>query len=117
MNQPSLGFARDEALDVRPRVQAGSVTSARAAEHLKAEGKQGAKLQRLLRAYADAWQGGLTDGEAAHQTDLPRSSICSLRAAALEQGWIEKTATMRTGEFGHSQSVWRITAKGRTQCR
>lgn len=110
--QPALDFARDEALDVRPGVQPGSPTSARAAAQLLASGRQPAKLARLLQAYQAAGADGLTDSEAHRTTGLPRQSICSLRAAAKAKGYLEATAVTRLGEFGHAQAVWRVTTTG-----
>jgi hypothetical protein len=111
--QPQLNFSRDERLDVRARAQSGSQTSARAAESLTGTKPYGAKLATLMRAYLRRAEQGFTDSEAHEATGITRQGICSLRATGKARGWIEKTADTRTGSYGHAQSVWRITERGR----
>ena len=96
--QDGLPFARD------------SHTSYKAAVALRRDGTRGVKLRRLLTAYREAGEDGLTDHEAAFLTGLPLQSICSLRNAAVDCGLVRK-AGERVGHFGKANQVW-ITASG-----
>jgi hypothetical protein len=91
-----------------------SRTSRQAAERISQEpAKREGKRQRLLEAYVVSGARGLTDAEASEATQLPRSSICSLRASLIKAGLVMDGYTRRPGPWGYSQVVWVATTAGR----
>lgn len=102
MSQQPLDFEADAI-----PFQAGSHTSFKAARWLDAKGDRHLKVRRLYEAYRTAGEAGLNDSDASAATNLPRSSICSLRANLAVCGLIEK-AGQRIGSYGIAQSVWRV---------
>ena len=110
--QPSL-FAARSPLDVSVPAARRSVTSKRAAERLKSSGCRGPQMARLLSAYAAVGVSGLTMSEIAARTQLRLSSICSLRAGAVKQGWVLPLAMTRPApDTTQDQGVARITTTG-----
>lgn len=107
--QPSL--FRPSPLDVPVPAARRSVTSRRAAERLT--GCRGPQMARLLDAYAAVGVDGLTMREIELRTGLRPSSICSLRASAVSQGWLLPLAVTRVAQdSGFEQSVCRVTTTG-----
>lgn len=112
MTQPSLQFGRD-ALDVGAPAQRRSATSRRAAEHLTASGVQGRRMAALLAAYAAVGTPGLAMFEVHQRSGVRESSICSLRDAAVEKGWLLPLAETRVSpETKREQALHRITTIG-----
>lgn len=110
--QPSLFAARSH-LDLGAAAQRRSVTSQRAAEHLKASGCRGPQMAKLLGAYARAGVPGLNTSEVVAFTGLRISSICSLKAGAVSQGWLLPLAETRPAiDTTFSQMVHRVTTTG-----
>jgi len=112
MDQARLDFARDELLDVPVPAQRTSHASRRSAERLIARRAQGPKLRRLLLAYADAGARGATASEIEEAAGLMVQSICSLRKAAVDRGWLVAIGE-RMGRHGVEQTVHRLTEAGR----
>jgi hypothetical protein len=116
MTQPTL---YGEPVNDVPHAK-GSRTSRMAAERISQDmPKHEAKRDRLLRAYVSAGSRGLTDHEASEATNLPRSSICSLRAALVACACVtngvdaDGVEVTRLGPYGHQQTVWVATTAGR----
>ena len=83
----------------------GSHTSHKAAVAIRRSGTRTEKQRRLLQAFRDAGERGLTIQEAAIVTGLPVQSVCSLRHAAEDCGLLVKSGE-RIGTFGKSNQVW-----------
>ena len=111
MEQPGLAFDRD-VFDVPVPAAKRSHASRAAAERLRATRAQGPKMAKLLTAYAQAAPATLIDSDVEQITHIMRGSICSLRAAAVDRGWLQAIGT-RTGPYGAPQTTHRLTAAGR----
>jgi hypothetical protein len=111
--QPDL-FHRPEPVPYRRE----SATSRQAAERISQEPQlREGKRQRLLAAYVSSGARGLTDAEASEATQLPRSSICSLRASLIKAGLVMDGYTRRPGPWGYAQMVFVTTTAGREASR
>lgn len=109
--QPDLFAADRQTLDVPVPAARHSVASQRAADRLR--GCRGPQMAKLLAAYAAVGVPGLTSSEVHARSGVRISSICSLRAGAVEKGWLLKLAGTRTAsDSGFEQDLHRITTDG-----